>query len=106
MADIDVVIAGRTYRLGCEDGQEAHLAGLAASLDADARHVASQTGALQEGQVLVMAALMVADRLAETLAALRAAQSALETAAVGDDAASTAALDRLELLIARAEQAD
>jgi cell division protein ZapA len=105
MAEIDVVIAGRTYRLGCEDGQEQHLAGLAAGLDADARAVAGATGALQEGKVLVMAALMVADRLHEATEALRRAERALQSAGSGDDAtgAIDAALDRLEKIVATAE---
>ena len=104
MAQIDVVIAGRTYRLGCEDGQERHLASLAASLDADARTVAEATGALQEGKVLVMAALMIADRLHEATEALRAAEAALEGATPAQSDAIDTALQRMEAVIASAER--
>ena len=104
MAQIDVVIAGRTYRLGCEDGQERHLASLAASLDADARTVAEATGAMQEGKVLVMAALMMADRLHEATEALRSAEAALEGAAPAQSDAIDTALQRMEAVIASAER--
>ncbi len=80
MAEIDVTVCGRSYRLGCEDGQERRLAALAGALDAEARAVASQTGAMSESKVLLMAALVLADRADETEAALAAAQARLAQA--------------------------
>jgi cell division protein ZapA len=101
MAEVDVTVAGRTYRLGCEDGQERHLAALAAAVDAEARAVAAQTGTLNEGKLLLMAALMMADRLAEATAA----QARAAAAPPPDTAALAAALDRLEATVASAERA-
>lgn len=100
MAEVDVMVAGRNYRLGCEDGQERHLAALAATIDAEARAIAAQTGTMQEAKLLLMAALMMADRLAEATAA----QSRAPVAAAPDTAALTAALDRLEATVAAAER--
>lgn len=99
MAEVDVMVAGRNYRLGCEDGQERHLMALAASIDAEARAIAAQTGTLQEAKLLLMAALMMADRLAEATAAQSRAAPAADTSAL------TAALDRLESSVAAAERA-
>lgn len=101
MAEVDVMVAGRSYRLGCEDGQERQLAALAATIDAEARAIAAQTGTMQEAKLLLMAALMMADRLAEATAA----QSRAPVAAAPDTAALTAALDRLEATVAAAERA-
>lgn len=116
MAELDVMVAGRSYRLGCEDGQERHLASLAVALDAEARAIAGQTGAMSEAKVLLMTALMVADRLSEAEAALKAAQTALAEAtaapaaadmaalsAAADMAAVSAVLDRLDATLAAAE---
>jgi cell division protein ZapA len=105
MAEIDVIVAGRTYRLGCEDGQEPHLAALAASIDAEARAIAAQTGTMQEARLLLMAALMIADREAEAQAAKARAEAALADAQArpAADPALAAALARLEAMVAQAE---
>lgn len=63
MATVDVTVGGRQYQLACEDGQERHLASLAAMVDAEARGLASQIGVVGEARLLLMAALMIADRL-------------------------------------------
>lgn len=106
MAEIDVVVAGRTYRLGCEDGQERHLAALAASVDAEARAIAAQTGTMQEAKLLLMAALMIADREAEAVAAKARAEAEAEQALSrpAADPGLAAALARLEAVVAEAER--
>jgi cell division protein ZapA len=65
MSEVTVDIAGRAYRLGCGEGEEEHLTGLGAMLDTDARGLLRQFGQMSEGRLLLMTALMVADRLAE-----------------------------------------
>jgi cell division protein ZapA len=77
MAEIDVTVCGRSYRLGCENGQERHLAALAAGLDAEARALSAQTQTLSEAKLLLMAALVMADRAAEATTALAAAEARL-----------------------------
>lgn len=108
MAEIDVVVAGRTYRLGCENGQERHLAALAAAIDTEARAIAAQTGTLHEAKLLLMAALMIADRETEAQAARARAETALAEALArpAADPALGAALARLEAVVAQAEAAD
>jgi cell division protein ZapA len=69
MASVRFNIAGRSYTLGCRDGDEARLQALAAALDADARRLTQQMGTMAESQLLVMLALMRADALAEREAA-------------------------------------
>jgi cell division protein ZapA len=65
MSEVTIDVAGRTYRLGCGEGEEEHLTGLGAMLDTDARGLLRQFGQMPEGRLLLMTALMIADRLAE-----------------------------------------
>ncbi len=65
MSEVTVDVAGRSYRLGCGADEEEHLTGLAVMLDTEARTLLRQFGQMSEGRLLLMTALMVADRLAE-----------------------------------------
>ncbi len=65
MSEVTVDVAGRSYRLGCGPDEEEHLTGLAAKLDTEARALLRQFGQMSEGRLLLMTALMIADRLAE-----------------------------------------
>lgn len=89
MPEVTVEVGGRAYRLGCAEGEEAHLRAMAARLDAETRKLAAP-GA-QEGRLLVMAALILADRLHEAEAELARverrlveARRAAEAQAAGD----------------------
>ncbi len=65
MSEVTVDVAGRSYRLGCGPDEEEHLTGLASMLDTEARALLRQFGQMSEGRLLLMTALMIADRLAE-----------------------------------------
>jgi cell division protein ZapA len=65
MAEVTVSIAGRTYRIGCSDGDEQHLAGLAALFDDKVEELRSTFGQIGDMRLHVMAALTVADELSE-----------------------------------------
>ena len=65
MSEVTVDVAGRSYRLGCGPEEEEHLTGLAAMLDGEARGLLRQFGQMSEGRLLLMTALMIADRLGE-----------------------------------------
>ena len=65
MAEVSVDIAGRSYRLGCGEGEEEHLLNLATMIDGDARALSRQFGQMPEGRLMLMTALMVADRLSD-----------------------------------------
>jgi cell division protein ZapA len=99
MAETDIVVAGRTYRIGCEDGQEDHVVKLASLLDAEVRALTGGGGVMREGQLLVMVALMLADRLEELTATLDGAAIAEAPAGGGDAAALEAAMARLHGLV-------
>ncbi len=63
MAQVTVTIAGRTYRMACGDGEEAHLEGLAALYDSRIEEMRRGLGELGDMRLHVMAALMIADEL-------------------------------------------
>jgi cell division protein ZapA len=88
MAEIDVTVAGKRRRLACADGEEAHLERLAAMLDEEARRLAPRMGPVSDSQLLVMAGLMLADRLHEATETLRQAEKALAEAESGGRSAA------------------
>ena len=110
MSQVNVTINGRQFRMACEDGQEGHLQQLAKDLDDRIVALRGQFGEIGDARLTVMAALMVADELAETgkkLKRLEADHAALQD--VGDAtaernqatqaaivAAFTAAAERIE----------
>ncbi|MBI3452828.1 MAG: cell division protein ZapA [Rhodospirillales bacterium] len=84
MAQVTVKIHNRTYQVACEDGQETHLAKLAAYLDTKVTEIADEAGPaaqMSDSRLLVMAGLVIADELADAydeLQELRAAQTITE----------------------------
>ena len=118
MASVNVTIDGRQFRMACEDGQEEHLAALAADFDARITDMRSKFGEVGDQRLTIMAALTIADQLAETvnklrqveaeLPALRAAQLLANDRAQATQAAVVAAFnaaaERLERVAKRLNQ--
>jgi cell division protein ZapA len=65
MSNVVVNIAGRPYTMQCPDGEEEHLKDLAKLLDAEVTRIRQSVGSIGDIRQLVMAGLMVADRLSE-----------------------------------------
>ncbi len=65
MAQVVVTIAGRTYRMACEDGQESHIEALAAHVDSKMAGLKTGFGEIGDQRLVVMAAITIADELAE-----------------------------------------
>src|ERR1700757_508061 len=65
MAQVSATIAGRQFRLACEDGQERHLQALAHNIDQRIIDLRAKFGEIGDTRLTVMAALMVADDLSE-----------------------------------------
>lgn len=61
MGTVNATIAGRQFRLACEDGQEEHLQALAGDIDARIADLRQRFGEIGDTRLTVMAALMVAD---------------------------------------------
>jgi cell division protein ZapA len=71
MAQVSVSINGRQFRMACEDGQEGHLLNLARELDARIGTLRSKFGEIGDTRLTVMAAITVADELAEAAARIK-----------------------------------
>lgn len=73
MAEVSVRISGRPYQILCDDGQEDRVAMLAGRIDAEATALARAGGMVTEARLLLMSALILADKLDEAETALAAA---------------------------------
>ena len=71
MAQVVATIAGRQFRLACEDGQEDHLQALAKDLDQRIIDLRRKFGEIGDTRLTVMAALMVSDELVEAMHRMR-----------------------------------
>jgi cell division protein ZapA len=65
VAEIDLEIAGRRYKVACRDGEEQNLRHAAELVDAKSREALAGLGALSEGRTLLFASLLLADQLIE-----------------------------------------
>src|SRR5689334_12372777 len=65
MAQVNVTINGRQFRMACEDGQEDRLLRLAEDFDQRIADLRKKFGEIGDTLLTVMAALTVADELAE-----------------------------------------
>jgi cell division protein ZapA len=103
MAHVSVTINGRQFRMACDDGQEDHLLKLAAEVNEKVDQLKGAFGEIGDTRLTVMAAIMVADELADVrrrlkaaeaeLAALRDARSLLAERAVERESGMAGALD-------------
>ena len=118
MSQVNVTINGRQFRMACEDGQEDHVSDLARDLDARIEHLRAKFGEIGDTRLTVMAALTVADELAEMgqrvrrleqeLAALQDARVVAadrsKTAQAAVAAALAAAAERIENVTRKLDQ--
>ena len=79
MSQVNVTINSRQFRMACEDGQEGHLQQLAKDLDERIVALRGQFGEIGDARLTVMAALMVADELAEAGKKVRKLEEELAT---------------------------
>ena len=112
MSQVSVTINGRQFRMSCEDGQEGHLMNLARDLDSRIEGLRKKFGEIGDTRLTVMAALTLADALAETgqrikrleddVAALQTARAnsaeRAKTAQGAVAAALNAAAERIEVI--------
>ena len=65
MAEVDLIIAGRAYRVACRDGEEDNLRAAARLVDGKSREALAGLGSLSEARQLLFASLLLADQLIE-----------------------------------------
>ncbi len=111
MAQVNVTINGRVYRMACDDGQEDHLSRLALDLDTRIARLRESFGEIGDTRLTVMAALMIADELAEAKHAIKAREQEVDDLkesrlAIGDriEAHERAVAEGIEEAAERIEQ--
>ena len=91
MAEVDLTIAGRSYRVACRAGEEESLRSAAALVDGKSREALAGLGTLSEARQLLFASLLLADQLLE------------KRTADGPPPADPAVVQRVSLLAERLE---
>ena len=108
MSQVSVTINGRQFRMACEDGQEDHLMELARELDVRIEGLRAKFGEIGDNRLTVMAALTVADELAEMGKRLKGLEeemaAAQEARVAGADRAQSAQAAVAIALAAAAER--
>ena len=89
MSQVAVTISGRTYRIACGEGEERRLEELAAMLDGKIEEMRAAFGEIGDLRLHVMAAISLADELAEARRRARALEEELASlralASAGDE---------------------
>jgi len=115
MAQVNVTIAGKSFRMACDDGQEPHLIGLAQRVNAVIDQLRQRFGEIGDQRLTVMAAITMADQSSESerrakeleaeVTTLREAGMAASAERMSDEAGAAAAIEsvaaRLESLAHR-----
>ena len=63
MAEVELTIAGRPYKVACRNGEEDTLRAAGALVDAKSREALAGLGTLSESRQLLFAALLLADQI-------------------------------------------
>jgi cell division protein ZapA len=94
VASVSVTIDGKSYRMACEDGQEARLRGLAADFDRRLSEQRKFMGEIGDMRLTVVAALMLSDELTEATRRANELEEELKRA----QALNTAAAERSDAM--------
>lgn len=78
MSEQTITIGNKEFQVACQPGEEQFLHAAAGMLDAEARTLLSQIGRVPTERMLLMAGLMLADKIAAAEDNLRAAESTAE----------------------------
>jgi cell division protein ZapA len=105
MAQITVTINGRNYPVACNEGEEQRIEELGRYIDAKVKTFAHELGQIGESRLLVLAALVLADELADAQAGSGAPRPG--NGAGLDDGVAAAGIEnlaqRIESIAARLE---
>lgn len=86
MAQVDIMVNDRLYKVTCEDGQEDRLQRLAAHFDHHVREMTRELGQIGDARLMLLSALTVCDELFEARAMIEDMEQggeALDPATIG-----------------------
>jgi cell division protein ZapA len=110
VAQVNVKISGKTYRMACDDGEEERLADLAERLNGAIDQLRGRFGEIGDHRLTVMAAITFADqyveamrRLHEIEAEVACLEQAHAEAVQRQTAADSSAVDAIDVVAQRVE---
>ena len=111
MAQVNVTINGRVYRLACDDGEEEHLTDLGRRFDNAINELRQALGEIGDQRLMVMAGILMTDRLDDAERRLKKAEQEIRELKEGrlDSASRMESLEErfaenIEAAAARIEQ--
>jgi len=110
MAQVVLTVNEHAYTMQCNDGEEDHLRELGSVLDAEVGKIKSAVGQVGDIRLLLMAGLVISDRLSETLLRveeledqIQGMRQARNQVAKQDEQISEEVSERLEVAAQRVE---
>ena len=107
MAQVEIKVNGRVYKVTCDDGQEEKLQQLAAHFDKHVTALSGEIGQIGDARLMLLSALTVCDELFEANARVKSLENAadkLDAETIGGAArVIEAAAKRVEKISARVE---
>ena len=103
MGQVNLTINSRAFAVTCADGQEGRIRRLGQYIDAKVAEFVGSIGQVGEARLLLLAALVIADELADANEALRLERSGARTAEAETAAATNAAASGIHGIAQRVE---
>jgi cell division protein ZapA len=105
VGQVNLTINSRPFVVACDDGQEGRIRRLGQYVDAKVAEFVGNIGQVGEARLLLLAALVIADELADANEALRLERSEARAAGATDTAVSSinGIAQRVEAIAARVE---
>ena len=111
MAQVNLSVNGRTYRVACDDGEEDHVAELGARFEGAIQELRGALGEIGDQRLMLMAGILMTDRLDEAERKLGRAEGEIRTlkdsranSAMRADSLEESFVDNLELVAERLER--
>lgn len=96
MAQVNLTVNGRVYRMACEDGEEEHVTKLGERFDEAIKELRGVLGEIGDQRLMVMAGILMTDRLGDAEQKLKKAEQDIQ--GLKDNRADTAMrIEGLEL---------
>ena len=103
MGQVNLTINSRPFAVTCDDGQEGRIRRLGQYVDAKVMEFVGNIGQVGEARLLLLAALVIADELADANEALQLERSGARAAETEAKAAAGAAASSVNSLAQRVE---
>lgn len=66
MAEVDITVNSRSYRISCKDGEEERIMSLASLINQQVLQLSERIGQLGEARMILLASLVLLDKSEET----------------------------------------